>query len=128
MSFANFPWTKFDLENFNYFTTETENILEFSQQIYDLENAENGLWNFVERQSWKLLQYFIQFGLMAELSESELVLQKTFKKRYFAWELVSFCKRSSDSLNSAIWPNWVKYCIHNSFIKKKKISAWFQKY
>jgi hypothetical protein len=52
-----------------------------------------------------LLQYFTQFGHMAELSETELVLQKTFKKRYFALELVSFCKRSSDSLNSAIWPN-----------------------
>jgi hypothetical protein len=31
-----------------------------------------------------LIQYFTQFGHMAELSESELILQKTFKKRYFA--------------------------------------------
>jgi hypothetical protein len=32
---------------------------------------------------WKQLQYFTQFGHMAELNESELVLQKPFKKRYF---------------------------------------------
>jgi hypothetical protein len=30
------------------------------------------------------IQYFTQFGHMAELNESELVMQKTFKKRYFA--------------------------------------------
>jgi hypothetical protein len=30
------------------------------------------------------IQYFTQFRNMAELAESELVLQKTFKKRYFA--------------------------------------------
>jgi hypothetical protein len=44
---------------------------------------------------WKIIlhdiQYFTQFGHMAELSESELVLQKPFKKRYFPWQLVRFC-------------------------------------
>jgi hypothetical protein len=30
------------------------------------------------------IQYFTQFGHMAELSECELVMQKTIKKRYFA--------------------------------------------
>jgi hypothetical protein len=33
---------------------------------------------------FKSMQYFTQFGHMAELCESELVKQKTFKKRYFA--------------------------------------------
>jgi hypothetical protein len=31
-----------------------------------------------------LMQYFTQFGHMAELNESEFVMQKTFKNRYFA--------------------------------------------
>jgi hypothetical protein len=28
---------------------------------------------------------------MAELSESEFVLQETFKKRYFPWQLIRYC-------------------------------------
>jgi hypothetical protein len=32
----------------------------------------------------KKVPYFTQFGHMAELSDCGLVLQKTFKKRYFA--------------------------------------------
>jgi hypothetical protein len=39
----------------------------------------------------KELQYFTQFGHMAKLSESEFVLQKTFKKRYFPWQLIRYC-------------------------------------
>jgi hypothetical protein len=35
-------------------------------------------------QNFYELQYFTQFGYKAELSEFELFLQKTFKKRYFA--------------------------------------------
>jgi hypothetical protein len=32
---------------------------------------------------FQCIQYCTQFGRMAELNESELVLQKQFKKRYF---------------------------------------------
>jgi hypothetical protein len=54
---------------------------------------------------------------MAELNESEIVI---------AWELSRFCITSSNSFNSTIWPNWVKYC--NVFLnttndyKNKKIT------
>ncbi len=47
---------------------------------------------------------------MAELSESEFVLQKPFKKRYFLWQLIRYCFKKVDLPNLAIWPNWVKYC------------------
>jgi hypothetical protein len=47
------------------------------------------------------VQYLTQFGHMAELNESELVLQKPFKKRYFPYQLILFVFKKWIHL---IWP------------------------